>query len=509
MSVENLLNPGRSSSSKGPPPAHQSRSDNVPAAHGSSRELRRNSQSSRDTAASITLRNTRGKGSVGSLDNFNQQKSDNTVHNKLSSSSKKRGRPSSGTAESPPGIPGADILDLSSLPMARRGNSLLRSESRSRRGKEQEETQPSVSTRSSSAVPSKSSHKSSSRQHQQQQQSPSVGMSHESELNADKGGRTTRASKRIGSRIDALALNLQAKRMHRSDSPEPSPTLPKEKPQDNHMAAHGSGKSSSSEHKSHSSKAPPAAHSGSQKSSSSLDQQRHRDKSHAAPPPTSSAASSLPSQSSSSTSRQDPLAQFMSKVGQSMPPATSSATGLPGQASSSRQDPLTQLMSNPASLLAGLNPSTLGGAGDIMNQLLRKAGTNDIVKNLLNEFVKNPSLALDPNILATLTASLPMGTQSLPTFNLPTSAATSLPYSNYTNPLANPFLPFSMANLGMNNPLSNPLGLFPNLYMPPRFPTAAPDQQQQSQQQQRQPSNQSGGNSDGSSKDKKMRYPRK
>lgn len=371
MSIENLLNMSRPTKS-GPPPAHQ-RSDNPPSAHGSSstRELRRSSQSARENSPpSINLRSTRGKG-PSNLDSSTQQKQVELAHGRAPSG-KKRGRPSSSTSESPPGVPGADILDLSALPMGGKLPS-CKSEPRPKRHRDQTEDWSTGSTSRSSGTSAKANLRASTKQ-----------ASQEAEVSQDKAIRTTRASKRIGSRIDALALNLQAKKLNRGDSPtsDLSPSLPKER--DIPMAAHGSGKSSC-EQKSQNPKAPPVAHSGSHKSNSSnsnIDQRRDKSTSQAA------TSSCLPTPTSTSTS--------------------------------TRQDPLSQFMSNPASLLASLNPSTLTGAGDMMNQLLRKAGTNDIVKNLLNEFMKNPSLALDPNILATLTASLPMNTQSLAGFTLPT-----------------------------------------------------------------------------------------
>lgn len=395
VSLENLLNvPTKSSSKSGPPQAHQ-RSDNPPPAHGgssSARELRRNSQTTREgSPPSINLRSTRGKSNLTIPDNLMQQKALEYAHGKSSSSGKKRGRPSSSTSDSPPSIAtGADVLDLSSLPPTDKSMSSSRSESRSRRHKESsEELSLSTSTRSSVGSPMKSNAKASSKN---QSNSSTQDLSNR-ESSPERGTRTTRASKRIGSRIDALALNLQAKRLNRGDSPtsDLSPSMPKEKNQESPIAAHGSGKSSDA--KSQNSKAPPAAHSGSHKSgssSSSIDQRREK------------ATSS-----------------------QQVPPASIPTSQPASQALPLRQDPLAQFMSNPSSLLAGLNPSALSGAGDLMNQLLRKAGTNDILKNLLNEFMKNPSLALDPNILATLTASLPMSTQSLAGFNLPAVAPTT------------------------------------------------------------------------------------
>lgn len=379
LSMENLLNMSRSTKS-GPPPAHQAhqRSDNPPSAHSSTstRELRRSSQSAREISPpSINLRSTRGSKGVSNLDNSAQQKSIELAHSKPPSS-KKRGRPNSSTAESPPGAPGADILDLSSLPMSGKAPS-SKSESRPKRHKDHSDDLSAGSSSRSSGVSAKANLRASTKL-----------ASQELELSQDKMVRTTRASKRIGSRIDALALNLQAKRLNRGDSPtsDLSPSLPKER--DIPMAAHDSGMSSG-EQKSHSSKAPPAAHSGFHKSSSS---------------------------SSNLNQRRDKTTYQTSASSATLTTPTTTPT-------STRQDPLSQFMSNPTSLQAGLNPGSLSGAGDMMNQLLRKAGTNDIVKNLLNEFMKNPSLALDPSILATLTASLPMNTQSLAGFTLPTQSS--------------------------------------------------------------------------------------
>lgn len=383
VSLENIVDLPRSS--KGPPPAHQ-RSDNPPSAHGNSstRELRRSSQSAHReiSPSSINLRSSRGKSSLTrDLDNINHQKSSDVAHGKLTS--KKRGRPSSSASESPPGPTGADVLDLSSLPLLAKGGSASRSESRSRRHRDLNfESSAGTSTRSSSSVPTKANLKAGTKQNQPPQELDQ----------SEKGARTTRASKRIGSRIDALALNLQAKRLNRGDSPsaDVSPSLPRDKAQDSPMAAHGSAKPSNDHNKSQNSKAPPpAAHSGHKPTSSSTSSNQSRDKPSQIPP------TSLTSQS-----------------------ATPSA---------SRQDPLAQFMTSQAPLLSGLSPGALGGAGDLMNQLLRKAGTNDIVKNLLNEFMKNPSLALDPNILATLSASLPLGGQGLPGFTMPPQTPTSLP----------------------------------------------------------------------------------
>lgn len=591
----------RSSSKSGPPPAH---SGAPPSAHGgsggqSARELRRSFQHLRENSPpSINLRSTRGKVSMPSTDTSAHQKPMEMAHGKTagggsgstSSTSKKRGRPSSRTSDSPPGgVSAADILDLSSLPPSLRGAAALQraaNDSRSRRNRDQgDDSLANILTRASSSggTTSKSSPKSSSKAHgssSQKSQEPT---------SPDKGVRTTRASKRIGSRIDALALNLQAKRMHRSDSPGLSPTLPKDSPQ----VAHGSVNKHSQEHKSRSPKVPPpAAHSGFHKSSSSSqEQQQTGAKQHS----TTSSQSHIPT-----TTTPLPQAQPSTSLGQQQ-----------------RQDPLAQLMNNSASLLAGLNPATLGNAGDFINQLLRKAGSNDMVKNLMNELIKNPSLALDPNILGALTA-LPMASQALPGFPLPTSTPTiptslpptsmsnpgkntpgsllndfkppssggnssskrsrhdtsssrhsnigshanltnegnrrsssssssattattavpttapggnmffrnaqqqaanaalanslmnlasqpnsaANPYNNYTNPLANPFLPFGLGNLGLNNPLGM-AGLFPNLYLP-GFQTPNTSQQQQSSNQQ------SGNPTDGQApKDKKMRYPRK
>lgn len=397
MSIENLLNMSRSTKS-GPPPAHQ-RSDNPPSAHGNSstRELRRNSQSARENSPpSINLRSTRGKG-VSNPETSSQQKPVEMAHGRAQTS-KKRGRPSSSNSESPPAVPGGtDILDLSSLPMAGKAPSSSKSDSRSKRHRDQSEDWSAGSNSRSSGSSGRANLRASTKQASQEA----------SEVPQDKAAvRTTRASKRIGSRIDALALNLQAKKLNRGDSPtsDLSPSsLPKER--DAPIAAHGSGKSSCDQ-KSQNSKAPPAAHSGSHKSSSSnsanLDQRRDK------------------------TTNQKPTSS-------GLPPQTTTPTTI-------RQDPLTQFMSNPASLLASLNPSAITGAGDMMNQLLRKAGTNDIVKNLLNEFMKNPSLALDPNLLATLTASLPMNTQSLAGFNLPTQTSSATPTkTTATSSLLNDF----------------------------------------------------------------------
>lgn len=376
LSMENLLNMSRSTKS-GPPPAHQAhqRSDNPPSAHGSTstRELRRSSQSAREISPpSINLRSSRGSRGVSNLDNSAQQKSIELAHGKPPSG-KKRGRPNSSTAESPPGIPGADILDLSSLPMSGKAP-LSKSDSRPKRHKDHSDYLSAGSSSRSSGASSKANLRASTKQAAQ-----------ELELPQDKMVRTTRASKRIGSRIDALALNLQAKKLNCGDSPtsDLSPSLPKER--DVPMAAHDSGMSSG-EQKSHSSKAPPAAHSGFHKSSPS---------------------------SSNLNQRRDKTTNQTSVSSATLTTPTTTPT-------STRQDPLSQFMSNPTPLQGGLNLGSLSGAGDMMNQLLRKAGTNDIVKNLLNEFMKNPSLVLDPNILATLTASLPMNTQSLPGFTLPT-----------------------------------------------------------------------------------------
>lgn len=409
VSLDNLLNvPSRGS--KGPPPAHQRADGNPPSAHGNSstRELRRNSQSTRETSSpSINLRSTRGKGSHSNVDTGSHQKQAELAHNKLPSS-KKRGRPSSSASESPPGLVGADVLDLSSLPTG--GKSLSsRFESRSRRHRDQcDDLLTTASMKcSSSGTSTKASLRAGSKQQVTTSQEPE-------QQQSERGVRTTRASKRIGSRIDALALNLQAKRLNQGDSPsaDVSPSLPKDEAQEVPVAAHGSGKPSS-EHKAHSSKAPPAAHSGSHKSSSSnSSMEQRRDKTNQIPP------TSLPSQTTSSSA-------------------------------SSRQDPLAQFMANPSALLGGLNPAALGGAGDLMGQLLRKSGTNDIVKNLLNEFMKNPSLAsLDPNVLATLTASLPMGAQSLPGFSLPTQ----------TPPASLPSTPSKSTPSSLLNDFKSPLG---------------------------------------------------
>lgn len=400
MSLENLLNVARST--KGPPPAHQ-RSDNPPSAHGSStRELRRNSQNVREQSPpSFNLRSTRGRGSVSGIQNMNHHKPVELAHTKQisQSNSKKRCRPNSSASESPPNAPGGDILDLSSLPMGGKSSAGSRAELRSRRYKDHiEEPAPNVSTRSSSGTPTKASLKANMRQSEE----------HEPEQTPEVEMRTTRARKRIGSRIDALALNLQAKRLNRGDSPTgdvspPPPSSNKEKSESS--SAFGSQKSHES--RSSSSKAPPAAHSGAHKLSNTTADHRNEKSSPLA------SNTALPSMNSQQAPPPPP------------PP---------------RQDILSQLMSNPASLLAGLNPASLGGAGDLMNQLLRKPGTNDVVKNLMNEFIKNPSLGLDPNILATLSASLPLNTQGLPGFNLP--PPTSMPStSNKTssNSLLNDF----------------------------------------------------------------------
>lgn len=394
LTLESLLNVARSS--KGPPPAHQ-HSDNPPSAHGSStRELRRSSQSIRESSPpSFNLRSTRGKGSMANVHSLSQQKPVELIHgkNSMHSGQKRRGRPSSSASDSPPNVPGGDILDLSSLPIGGKSSS-SRSDLRSRRYRDHEESGPNISTRSTSGTPTKASLKAVSKSTDEPEPEPEQAP----EM------RTTRARKRIGSRIDALALNLQAKRLNRSDSPNgdmsPPPSSAKDKSHEL-TAAHGQKSSGDSLI----SKAPPAAHSGAHKTGGSVSEPR-TDKSSSRS--SNSSAPSLPT---------------------------------PTPQANPRQDILSQLVSNPASLLAGLNPTTLGGTGELMNQLLRKPGTGDVVKNLMNEFIKNPSLALDPNVLATLTASLPLGNQGLPGFNLPNPSIPTSTNKTSGNSLLNDFKP--------------------------------------------------------------------
>lgn len=199
------VNPDPSrTSSKGPPPAHQ-RSDNIPSAHGSSaRELRRNSNPTGEKSPpSLNLRSTRGRSSAVS-EGLSHHKTAELAHSKTSGT-KKRGRPSPTTSESPPNM-GTDILDLSSLDN-RGSQSSSRHESRARRGREYSDDSSSHHGGKSSPM-TKSSSKG--------------GGSKSGSIEEIETTRTTRASKRIGSRIDALALNLQAKKLHRGDSPSPS-----------------------------------------------------------------------------------------------------------------------------------------------------------------------------------------------------------------------------------------------------------------------------------------------
>lgn len=383
--LDNLLKAARST--EGPPPAHQ-RPDNLPAAHGSSsRELRRSAQRE-GSPPSLNLRSTRGKGSLMNMQSLSHQKPVEHAHVKptVSGSSKRRGRPSSNITESPHSLSGGDILDLSSLPI---GRSLpnSRSELRSRRLKDQNDESPQTVSTRSSTTPTKASLKMSSKS--------AVG-DHEVEQAPEVEMRTTRARKRIGSRIDALALNLQAKRMNRGDSPSDDmspPSIPsKDKNGENSSVVLGSQKS----HESRSSRGPPVAHSGTHKSGTTQSDQRSEK-----PTPLTSAANI------SNTNPQPAL----------------------------RSDNiLTQLMSNPTSLLAALNP--IAGAGDLM---LRKPGTSDIIKNLMNEFIKNPSLALDPSILATLSSSIPLSNQTLPGFNLQTPTSVPSTSSKGNSSMINDF----------------------------------------------------------------------
>lgn len=273
------------SSSRGPPPAHQRGAP--PAAHGdgpSTRESRRNSQ---DANSSSNLRSTRGKTSTASNDQFNQSPASSKPSSSAKMTSRKRGRPSSSNTENQPA--GTDILDLSSLPTKPQGkqadNSRVRSPSRvSRRSRDSSGPEESELP----AVPTKASLKS---PHKQQSKS--------SEPTEDNTGRSTRASKRIGSRIDALALNLQAKKMRMegdstpSGSGEPSPSLPSDK-----ISSHFSSSTSSSRRASNSAHAPPtsqspnpsqapAAHGGSKSSLSSMNQVK-------APPAAHSSSSMQP-----------------------------------------------------------------------------------------------------------------------------------------------------------------------------------------------------------------------
>lgn len=412
MSIESLLNPlSRSSSSKaGPPPAHQ-----APAAHGSTtRELRSNSQNARENSPpSVNLRSTRGKSSQSSnlhglgLDQRPSelgQLKHSSQHQSSGGSSKRRGRPSSNASNSPP-APGADVLDLSSLPLGGKMSS-SRSESRSsRRHRDSDENPQNSSARSASSSSRSNQRQSSSRQTSELDSSVDI---------SERGGRLTRASKRIGSRIDALALNLQAKRMNRGDSP--GSDTPGSPPNARDARSSIGIDKSSSDRKSQNSKAPPAAHSSSRRSG---------------------VADVKVDKPNNQQTLQTPNVTTQTQSSSSQIPRPT-------------QDPLASLMSNPAALLSGLNPSALGNPTDLVNQLLRKPGSNDMIKNLLNEFMKNPALALNSSeLMASLAGSMP-----LPNFNLPPQQLppTSLPTpSSSSNSNRN-------SNISLLNDFKSPVG---------------------------------------------------
>lgn len=608
LSIDNLLSQlGNSrSATKGPPPAHQ-----PPSAHGSSssggRELRRNSQSTRESSPpSINLRSSRGKSSLAGIESLSQQKNVEMAHSKISSS-KKRARQNSETSDSPPGAPSADVLDLSSLPGAVKSGSVLRSESRSRRHRDHSEDLSSApSSKSSPSMSSKSGAKSVSKQHSSQ----------EVEQSNSKNLRT-RASKNLGGRIDALALNLQAKKMKpssRSSQQDPQEN-PSRKSMSSSLLANQSTPSSQSSNQPQTSSAPTSS-SGSVQAGISANPSMNlasqfsnlnsslgllnlpgmnefmkqlgsfpntsfpnlgANLPRASGAPTVSTAASaintslssgggdkssrrsrhstsgnVQTSSSSHRSSGHGLSQVdTSSTGESSSSKRSSSSLLAQQAAAaavanqqSASIQTSSAASNPVGLpnAASLNLANMGGLniGSLlgfpgMSEIMKQIGFSGLPGTLPRVSAGNTASNSTPS--ATMSSHTPTDKNSsnsrrsrqstssaTPTQTTSSSSssqqqaanaalASSLmnslaasqpnaatnPYSNYTNPLANPFLSFGLGNLGMNNPLG--MGLFQNLYMPPGFQN--PDQSQA------QSSNQLGTSSDGGPKDKKMRYTRK
>lgn len=367
-------NPNTSrSSSKGPPPAHQ-RPDNLPAAHGGSgRELRRSSHATGEKSPpSFNLRSTRGRTSNVS-DSLSHHKPAELAHSKTSSS-KRRGKPSSTTPESPPNS-GTDVLDLSSLDN-RGGQSSSRNDSRSRRGREYNDDSSQHGGKSSPG--SKPNLKSASK----------MATSEETETT-----RTTRASKRIGSRIDALALNLQAKKMHRGDSPSPSDD-PSPGPNDSIKQMGNFSNLANTLAKVSSAPANPASTGGVTTTSSGSDKGSRRSRqsaSGATGATQSSPADNLSSRRSSSSLLAN---QATSSHQANQIPASTASTALPASLAS------TAASLNLANQFGNLN--SLGG-------LLNIPGMNELMKQMSSSF---PGLA----------GGLPKVTGSS---ILPNSAATS------------------------------------------------------------------------------------
>lgn len=607
MSIDNLLNQiggNNRSSAKGPPPAHQ-RSDNPPSAHGTSgRELRRSSQNARENSPpSINLRSTRGKSSHTGLDGLSQSKGAEVAHSKLSSSSRKRGRPSPETLESPSDVPSADVLDLSSLPCGGKSGSVLRSESRSRRHREQAEEVPSTisSKSSSSSTSSKSGFKSSSSKLQDAEQSSSKSL-------------RTRASKNIGSRIDALALNLQAKKMKpssRSSQQEStsetntsrksiSSSLLANQPTVNTSSPSQPSQSSSAATQSSNSSQPGLASNPSLNLASqfgnlnslggllNLPGMNELMKQFSSFPNLAAGLPRVtaPNVTSASPVVSSPLAAAGDKSSRRSRHSTSTSSTFPTTSSSHRSSATgsletsssgeTAVSRRSSSLLAqqaaaaaavasqhsnpiqtstsssnsvglpsatSLNLANQFGGLNSLGGLLGFPGVNELMKQITGFPALSGAL---PRVSATPSVPCPVpvttsisgqasadknSSSSIRRSRQSTSAANSTPastasqqqaanaalanslmstlasqpnsasnpYGNYANPLTNPFLPFGLGNLGMNNPLG--MGLFPNLYMPPGF--------QPPEQPQAQSSNQQGASSDGGPKDKKMRYTRK
>lgn len=606
LSIDNLLNQlgNTRSSVKGPPPAHQ-RSDNPPSAHGtSSRELRRSSQMTRENSPpTINLRSSRGKSNLTSLESLTQTKGADMAHSKLPSSggSKKRGRPSPETSESPSEIPSADVLDLSSLPCGGKGGSVLRSESRSRRHREQvEEVPPTMSSKSStSSTSSKNGSKTSASKQE---------VEHTNSKNL-----RTRASKNIGSRIDALALNLQAKKMkpssRSSQQDSNNESNPSRKSMSSSLLANQPSVSSSSSNPLSQSSSATTQLSGAPQSgltnnrtlnlasqfgnlnslggllnlpgmnelmkqftsfpnlaanlprvtgtpnvstaspavnspiASGGDKSSRRSK--------QSTSSNFPTTASSSHRSSSASQLDASGNGDAAASRRSSSSLLAQQAAAaavaSQHSNLIQTSStatNPVGLpnANSLNLANQFGGLNSLGGLLGFPGVNELMKQIssfpglsgaLPRVSTTPSVSIPAPVTTSITgqaaadknsssstrrsrqsSSTPTQTSSASSQQQAANAAlasslmsslasqpnsASNPYGNYTNPLANPFLPFGLGNLGMNNPLG--MGLFPNLYMPPGF--QPPDQSQA------QSSNQQGASSDGGPKDKKMRYTRK
>lgn len=334
------------STSKAPPPAHQRA--NVANDQRNSRDLRRTSNM--EAQSSLNLRSTRGKSSP-----VYPVKQPETSR---SQTQRKRGRPVSEVSNDSSMSANADALDLSSLQLAR-DNSTHRQESRSRRPRGSIDVSENPHNSESISKSAKEDKHQSNNDTQSSSELPT---------------RTTRASKRIGSRIDALALNLQAKRLNTGDSPNlqdqpPSPIRERRSRSSNNPFP------TSRSNTDNSSKAPPMAHSGPSHTAKNLE-----------------------------------ATKDSSQVSQS---------NLLNPQNNSRQS-ANQLAASAAALLGNLNPSTT----DLMNQMLRKQSSTDIMKNILGDLMKN---TIDPSILASVSNSIAMNPNLLSGLNLPASKPMNVP----------------------------------------------------------------------------------